>query len=283
MADAVHFVHVGRRRLRVAVRTGTDRRRPPLLLCNGIGASLDLLDPFVEALDPAIEVVRFDPPGVGGSPVPLLPYPFPALARLVGRMLDALGHDRVDVLGISWGGGLAQQFALQNPRRCRRLVLASTATGWMMVPAHPRVLTHMATPRRYWDAAYARAIAGQIYGGTLRDRPELVQRLLLDPERNLTARGYLYQLATGAGWTSTPFLPLIRQPTLVLAGADDPIIPMVNARMMARLLPDARLHVYPDGHLGLLTRTDELAGVVADFLGVAARTPTRRRCHRSQR
>lgn len=283
MADAVHFVHVGRRRLRVAVRTGTDRDRPPLLLCNGIGASLDLLDPFVEALDPAIGVIRFDPPGVGGSPVPPLPYSFPALARLVGRMLDTLGHQQADVLGISWGGGLAQQFALQNPHRCRRLVLVATATGWMMVPAGPRVLSIMATPRRYWDADYARAVAGRIYGGDLRDHPELVQHLLLDPGRRLSARGYLYQLATGAGWTSTPFLPLIRQPTLVLAGADDPIVPLVNARMMARLLPDARLHVYPDGHLGLLTRRDELAAAVAEFLGVTARPPRRRTGRRAQR
>ncbi|MGW2558595.1 poly(3-hydroxyalkanoate) depolymerase [Streptomyces sp. NPDC001514] len=283
MGGSVHFVMVGRRRLRVAVRPGTDADRPPLLLCNGIGASLDLLDPFVDALDPAIEVIRFDPPGVGGSPVPQLPYPFPALARLVGRLLDTLGHDRFDVLGISWGGGLAQQLALQNPRRCRQLVLVSTATGWMMVPAHPRVLGHMATPRRYWDADYVRAIAGRIYGGRLRDQPDLVQKLLLDFERKLSARGYLYQLASGAGWTSTPFLPLIRQPTLILAGDDDPIIPLVNARMMARLIPRAQLHVYPDGHLGLLTMRDELAAVVAEFLGVTPGTTVGRRRRRTQR
>ncbi|MET8809174.1 poly(3-hydroxyalkanoate) depolymerase [Streptomyces sp. NPDC004546] len=277
MAGSVHFVTVGRRRLRVAVRPGTDPDRPPLLLCNGIGASLDLLDPFVEALDPAIEVVRFDPPGVGGSPVPHLPYPYPALARLVGRMLDTLGYDRFDVLGISWGGGLAQQLALQNPRRCRQVVLVATATGWMMVPAHPRVLAHMATPKRYWDSGYVRSIAGRIYGGSLREQPNLVQNLLLDFERKLSARGYVYQLATGAGWTSTPFLPLIRQPTLILAGDDDPIIPLVNARMMARLIPHARLHVYADGHLGLLTMKDELATLVAEFLGVKpGRAPGRR-------
>ena len=80
-------------------------------------------------------------------------------------MLDELGYQRFDVLGISWGGGLAQQLALQNPRRCRRLVLVSTATGWMMMPARPSVLMRMATPRRYRDAGYAREIAGDIYGG----------------------------------------------------------------------------------------------------------------------
>jgi poly(3-hydroxyalkanoate) depolymerase len=260
------MVTVGERRLRVDVRPGTDPDHPPLLLCNGIGASLELLDPFVDALDPALEVIRFDPPGVGGSPVPPLPYPFPLLARLVGRLLDALGYQRFDVLGISWGGGLAQQLAFQNPRRCRRLVLVATAAGWTMLPAHPRVLLRMTTPRRHRDAGYARSIAGDLYGGSLRGRPGRVQELITEHDRPASGRGYLYQLAAGAGWTSLPFLPLVRQPTLILAGADDPLIPLVNARIMARLLPDARLHVYPDGHLGLLTRADELAPLVADFL-----------------
>ena len=264
--STVRMLTVGRRRLRVAVRPGTDPGRPPLLLCNGIGASLDLLEPFVDELDPAIEVIRFDPPGVGESPVPPLPYPFIALARLAGRLLRVLGHDRFDALGISWGGGLAQQLALQNPRRCRRLVLVATATGMLMVPARPRVLLRMATPRRYWDAGYARSIAGDIYGGTLRSRPDFVQQLILDFERPASGRAYLYQLASGAGWTSLPFLPLIRQPTLILAGDDDPIIPLINAQVMARLLPAARLHTYPDGHLGLLTMKSELARLVNEFL-----------------
>jgi poly(3-hydroxyalkanoate) depolymerase len=262
----VRVVTVCGRRLRVDVRPGTDPGRPPLLLCNGIGASLELLEPFVAELDPAIEVIRFDVPGVGGSPTPPLPYPFPLLARLVGKILDELGYQRVDVLGISWGGGLAQQFALQNPRRCRRLVLVATATGWTMLPAHPRVLLRMATPRRHRDPGYARAVAGDIYGGSLRDSPDTVHGLITEHDRPASGRGYLYQLAAGAGWTSLPFLPLIRQPTLILAGREDPIVPLVNARIMARLLPAARLHVYPDGHLGLLTRRAELAPLIADFL-----------------
>lgn len=68
------------------------------------------------------------------------------------------------------------------------------------------------------------------------------------------------------GWSSLPVLPLITQPVLVLAGRDDPIVPLVNARIMTRLLPDATLHIYDDGHLGLVTTSDELAPVVADFL-----------------
>jgi poly(3-hydroxyalkanoate) depolymerase len=251
--------------VRVAVRAGT-RSGPPLVLCNGVGASLDLLQPFVDAVDPAIEVVSFDVPGVGGSPLPKLPYNFAALAWFLGKLLDRLGYAEVDVLGISWGGGLAQQFAFQNPRRCRRLVLVSTATGSLMVPAHPRVLRKMITPRRYRDAGYAATIAAELYGGRMRERPELVRQLLHDNERLGSGLGYLYQLLAGVGWTSLLFLPLVRQPTLIMSGEDDPIIPPINARIMHRLLPNSWLHTYPDGHLGLVTLASELGDVVGSFL-----------------
>jgi poly(3-hydroxyalkanoate) depolymerase len=251
--------------VRVSVRPGTEPG-PPLVLCNGIGASLDVLQPFVDALDERIEVVRFDVPGAGGSPNPKLPYNFALLACFVGKLLDRLGHERFDVLGISWGGGLAQQLAFQNPRRCRRLVLVSTATGSLMIPAPPWVLAKMVTPRRYRDPGYATAVAAELYGGRMREHPDEVRHLMHDQSRVGSKRGYLLQLLAGVGWSSLPALPLIRQPTLLLAGRDDPIIPMVNARLMQRLLHDARLHVYDDGHLGLVTSADELAPLVADFL-----------------
>src|SRR5690242_21756279 len=75
---------VGGRTLRVSVRGGSPQW-PPLLLCNGIGASLELLQPFVDALDPRREVIRFDLPGIGGSPAPVVPYHLWTLAPLLDR------------------------------------------------------------------------------------------------------------------------------------------------------------------------------------------------------
>jgi poly(3-hydroxyalkanoate) depolymerase len=265
MERSMFAVAVGGQPLRVAVRPG-DGTRTPLVLANGIGASLELLQPFVDALDPSIEVVRFDAPGVGGSPLPRTPYRLPRLARLVARLLDQLGYPIVDLLGISWGGALAQQFALSHRHRCRRLVLVATGTGMLMVPGRPKVLARMATPRRYLDPDYAERIAADLYGGTIRADPGRARALLHGRTRVGPRRGYLYQLAAGAGWSSLPLLPLIRQPTLLLAGDDDPIIPLVNARIMRRLLPDAELHIYHGGHLGLLTEAAELAPVVDRFL-----------------
>jgi poly(3-hydroxyalkanoate) depolymerase len=236
------------------------------VLCNGIGASLDLLQPFVDETDPRIEVVRFDVPGVGGSPMPKVPYNFALLACFVGTLLDRLGYDRFDALGISWGGGLAQQLAFQFPRRCRRLVLVSTGTGMLMVPARLSVLNKMLTPRRYRDPAYAKSIASELYGGRMRRQPDEVRHLAYERERLGPGTGYFLQLLAGVGWSSLPALPLIRQPTLILAGNDDPLIPLANARIMRALLPNASLHVFDDGHLGLITAADELGPLVSRFL-----------------
>jgi pimeloyl-ACP methyl ester carboxylesterase len=161
---------------------------------------------------------------------------------------------------------LAQQLAFQNPRRCRRVVLVSTATGWMMVPASPRILSHMVTPRRYRDRTYAQSIAAELYGGQMRDDPARAKELLNGRAPVTSGRGYYLQLLGAMGWTSLPFLPLIRQKTLILTGDDDPIIRLVNARMMHRLLPDSTLHVFHDGHLGLVTLADDLGPRVSRFL-----------------
>ena len=264
--DVVRTVVAGGRQLRVSVRPG-DGSAPALLLCNGIGASLEILQPFVDALAPRREVIRFDVPGVGGSPAPTIPYLLSTFSPVLSDLLSQLGHQgHVDVMGFSWGGGLAQQFAVQHRRRCRRLVLAATGTGSLMVPARPHVLRRMMTPRRHRDAGYARSIAGEIYGGTMRTHPERAEQILHGNTRLGPKRGYYYQLAAAAGWSSLPFLRMIRQPTLVIAGDDDPLIPVVNARIMAHFIPRALLHVYHGGHLALVTEAEDLGPVVEAFL-----------------
>jgi poly(3-hydroxyalkanoate) depolymerase len=266
--DRLRTIAVRGIQVRVSVRPGRGRfaDAPPLLLCNGIGASLEALQPLVDALDPDRGVIRFDVPGVGGSPAPPFPYSMAALSSWVTALVARLGHREFDVLGLSWGGALAQQLALQSRRRVRRVVLVATGTGSLMFPARPHVLAKMLTPRRHRDPAYALSIAAEIYGGTMRDDPQVGARLLHATTRSGPKRGYYYQLAATTGWSSLPFLPLLAQPTLVLGGDDDPIVPVVNARMIARLVPRARLHVYRGGHLGILTEARDLAPVIERFL-----------------
>jgi len=255
-------VAAGGQRIRVDIRPGSG---VPLVLCNGIGAGLEVLDPLVAALV-GPPVIRFDVPGTGGSPASALPYGFPYLAWVLGRALSKLDVGVVDVLGLSWGGALAQQFAFQNPRRCRRLVLVATGTGAVMVPAHPRVLAKMLTPRRFREPGYAASIAGELYGGTVRTDPGDVAELFGRQLASGSKVGYLHQLLAGSVWTSLFALPAIRQPTLIVAGTDDPIIPIINAHLMTRLLPHADLHVHSGGHIDIVTNAGELAPVIESFL-----------------
>jgi poly(3-hydroxyalkanoate) depolymerase len=264
-AERMRLLTVGGRSIRVAVREG-DPQWPPLLLCNGIGASFELLQPFVDTLDPRRPVIRFDMPGVGGSPAPVVPYHLTTLPSLLAGLLDQLGYEQADVLGISWGGGLAQQFALSRPGRVRRLVLVATAPGVLMVPASPRVLLRMLTPRRHRDPGYVARVAGELYGGSARKDPIVARNLLHTTTRLGPARGYYYQLISTIGWTSLPWLARLRPPTLILAGDDDPIIPLVNARIMHWLIRHSRLHIYHGGHLELAADAGRLAATVEAFL-----------------
>jgi poly(3-hydroxyalkanoate) depolymerase len=260
-------VRVGATTLRVAIRHArAGSGRPPLLLLNGIGAALETLAPFVDALPPELEVIRVDMPGVGGSPLPPRPYTLASVAALTADLLTELDRPCVDVLGFSWGGALAQQLVMSRRDRVRRLVLVATATGSLMVPARPRVLSRMLTPRRYHDPAHAERIAAEIYGGSMRTSPQRAQQVLDTGRAPGPERGYRYQLLALAGWTSLPFLGLVRRPTLVVAGEDDPIVPLVNARILHRGIRGSALHIHGGGHLALLTEAGELAPVIDAFL-----------------
>ncbi|WP_433784856.1 alpha/beta fold hydrolase [Actinomycetospora sp. CA-101289] len=258
---AVGDVTVFGHRLHVCHRPGAPGRRP-LVLLNGIGASLEFLDPLVAALDPERPVVRFDVPGIGGSPAPWAPLPMCGLAFLLSGLLDELGYARADVLGLSWGGGIAQQFALQHPDRTGRLALVSTGMGAVMVPARLSVLAKMLTPRRYNDRNYRHDAGAEIYVGESQAAVDEV----FSRARSVEPRGYLYQLLALMSWTSFPVLPFIAAPTLVLNGRLDPVIPVVNAHIMGALLPQSTVHLHEGGHVGILTRPHDLGPVLEDFL-----------------
>jgi poly(3-hydroxyalkanoate) depolymerase len=251
----------------VRLRTSSRGHGRPLLLVTGLGASLDLAVPFERQLaDRGRRVISFDAPGIGGSTPYRRPRRLPSLARTVAGMLDQLGLEQVDVLGVSLGGFVAQQLAHQSPDRVRRLVLAATAPGLGGLPGSPSALLPLASPRRYRDPALYRDIAGRVYGGLARTDPARLLRSM-GPFRPPSVSGYAGQLWAISGWSSMPWLHTLPQPTLVLAGDDDPLVPLVNGRILAWRIPDATLHVVEGGgHLFVLERSAEIADLVTDFL-----------------
>jgi poly(3-hydroxyoctanoate) depolymerase len=259
----IQMLHVGRQVLRVG-RTPGNGRKPPLLLFNGIGGNIELLAPLALAM-PEREVITFDIPGVGHSLMPKRPYRLRHVARLAARVLDHFGHARADVLGVSWGGAAAQEFARRAAQRCRRLILCATSAGAVMLPGRPSVLWKMATPRRYISRHYARTIVGDIYGGDFRRDADTAAEHFRHIKWQ-SSLGYYLQIAAAAGWTSVHWLHRIRQPTLIMAGADDPLIPLLNAKLMHRLIPGSELQTFDCGHLFLLTRTQASVDAIREFL-----------------
>jgi poly(3-hydroxyalkanoate) depolymerase len=258
-AVEVRQMEVGGRSIRVASRPSTGPL-PPLLLINGSRCSVEVLTPLLNALDPATGFICFDPPGIGESPRPRRPYLLPEIGWMVNTLLRDLDIPTADVLGVSWGGALAQQFAVQHRRRCRRLILVSTGAGPFVKPSW-KIVREAIAPRRF-DPVRGRELAIGLYGGKLRDDPEL-----LDVFKGLVTNngGWRYQQLAVLGWTSLPYLRLIRQRTLVLHGDDDQLVPPFNARLLARLLPNAQLHFVPDGHLALVTSATEIGPVIEAF------------------
>jgi poly(3-hydroxyalkanoate) depolymerase len=247
----------------------------PLLLVPGIGTSVEIWAPFLDALD-GLHTVAFDPPGAGRSTVPRLPLRLPRLARVVTGLLDALGHEQVDVLGVSWGGALAQQIAHQAPERVGRLILAATSCGLGSLPGHPLALAAMASPLRFYSRSFFELAAPHAYGGAAaRSQLQRSDDARLWLRRPPSTRGYLFQLTAIAGWSSLPWLHRLPHPTLVMAGAEDPLVPLPNLRLLARRIPNARLHVVQGGgHLFLLDHAAESAAVIREFLD---QPPRRRR------
>ena len=109
----IAMIDVGKQPLRVAIRRGP-KDRPPLLLFNGVGASLELAKPFMRALT-RTEAIIFDVPGIGGSPPPAAPYRPSTLARLAAQLLRQMGYKRADIGGVSWGGGQGPGGTMEVP------------------------------------------------------------------------------------------------------------------------------------------------------------------------
>jgi poly(3-hydroxyoctanoate) depolymerase len=259
----VSFVRAGGLRLRVG-RYGTGR---PLLLITGIGAHLEMWAPFARHAD-GLELIGFDAPGTGLSQRPRLPMRMSGLADAVLRLMDESGLDEVDVLGYSWGGGLAQELARRAPDRVRRLVLCATAPGLGGTPPRPLAALMLATPARYYHPRLLALSVPHIAGGrTARERGVLAAQAEARLRRPPDLLGYAFQLYAVAGWSSLPWLHRLRQPTLVVAGDKDPSVPLRNSRLLASRIPDARLHVVAGaGHLFLLDEPENAAPAIIDFL-----------------
>jgi poly(3-hydroxyoctanoate) depolymerase len=244
----------------------------PLLLVSGLGCTVDMWVPFTQELG-GRRILRFDAPGTGGSSTPLYPLSVAALAELAAAVLDRYGATSADVVGFSYGGAVAQQLAFDHPDRVRRLVLAATTCGIGSMPGALQTMV-LASMLRFYSPACFDRLAPALYGGVTGRDPsirvrDMGQRQTSPP----SSYGCAMQLLGATGWTSLHFLDQIPHETLVISGDDDPLVPVANARLLARRIPRARLEIVERaGHLFLWDDAANLAPRIGQFVDASALT-----------
>ncbi|MCR3752688.1 alpha/beta fold hydrolase [Lentzea californiensis] len=254
-------------------RLGPDTGTPVVFL-NHLSAVLDNWDPrVVDGIAARHRVITFDNRGVGASQG-TTPRSVAAMARDAVAFIRALGHDRVDLLGFSLGGFVAQVIAVEEPRLVRRMILAGTGpAGGEGIDRVTRVTlldSLMATlafkdPKEYLfftRTANGRTSARQ-FVNRLKERTD-------DRDDSISVTAFRNQLKAIHEWgVQRPSdLTAIRQPVLVANGDHDRMVPSSNSADLARRLPDARLTLYPDaGHGGIFQHHDEFVAEALEFLG----------------
>lgn len=260
----MRYVDIDGLRLRVSVRG----EGPPLLLITGLGANIEMWGPFERALE-GRTTISYDAPGMGRSGSPRIPLRMGGLARVARDLLTALGHESADVLGYSLGGGVAQELARRWPHAVDRLILCGTSAGLgSFPPRNPLVPLVLATPYRYYVPGHYARVAPFVAGGRTARDPEVLRRQVEARKASPPSwDGYVKQMYAAWGWSSLPWLHRIRHRTLVVAGAEDPIMPVANARMLAWRIPDATLEVLDGaGHLFLVDEPESAVPRIARFL-----------------
>jgi len=264
-------VTLGRHRI-FTISVGTGH---PLLLIMGLGGNCEMWRPLLPYFRHR-HVIAFDAPGTGRSSTPAWGVPVPELARLAVEVLRHYGVARADLLGYSYGGAVAQQLAFQHPVAVRRLVLAATTMGAGSPLGDPRAAQELATPARYYDPDLFERSAAEIYGGRVGRDAEIRSRMAAGRSTHPPSPyGYNLQLLAGMGWTSQPFARFISQPTLIISGDDDPLVPIQNAHSLANEIPHATLEVVKGaGHLLLLDEAERVARIINAFYDRPMATPS---------
>jgi pimeloyl-ACP methyl ester carboxylesterase len=241
----------------------------PVLLVMGLGMNATGWWRTVPVLAEGLEVIAFDNRGAGRSDVPEGPYTADQMADDAIAVLDAAGIERAHVYGISLGGMIAQNIALRHPDRVDRLVLGATTPGG---PEHTRSdddVLQLVGARGMLTAELA-AWASVPINYARRTRDESAQRIAEDIARRLrypiTGRGYGGQLAVAMSWALGDGARAIAAPTLVVHGDEDVLVRPENGRLLADLIPNATLRVWPGA--AHFYPTDEPAAdpVVLEFL-----------------
>lgn len=245
----------------------------PVVLLHGLQGDLSNFRGLVPTLARHHRVLTFDQRGSGWSDKPAQRYSTVQYADDTARLMDALDIDRADVLGVSMGGLVAQEFALRHPQRLRRLVLGCTAPGGALtvtLDSDSRESAYEAAQLPPEERARRFAAAG-FSPGFVHSHPEVLEQLIAARrERPLDVQALTRRRQALEAHDTSTRLPQISAPTLVITGLQDKVVSPENSRLLARALPDARLETLdPAGHLFWIEKPRETLELLLAFLAKA--------------
>jgi pimeloyl-ACP methyl ester carboxylesterase len=241
----------------------------PLVLLSGVGFGSWIWRHQITPLAKHFRVIAFDNRGIGQSDKPDEPYTIETLARDTVALLDALKISQAHLLGVSLGGMVALQLALDHPHRVLRLILCSTAFGGpnTVLPSL-EVLQFMATPGGDPEERFARGIRFSFGSSFLEKNPAAVAFIRQKMTENRQPEyAYRRQVMAPLGFNVEMQLQQIQKPTLILAGDQDQAVPVENARRLAEKIPSAQLQIFwGAGHLCFIEQADAFNQAVLGFL-----------------
>ncbi len=250
-----------------------DGEGPRVLVISGTGGDLRNRPGLASILGGRFTTLSYDQRGLGQTSIPDGPYSMAGYAADAAGLLNALGWERCMVMGTSFGGMVAQEFAIRFPERVSRIVLNCTSSGGAGQPSYPlhelqsldpetRIRTQIRLSDTRVTPAWEEANANELET-LLRQRRASAETGAGEPRRELGAR---LQLEARIHHDVYDRLPTLTMPVLVCAGAYDGIAPPANSRAIVARLPDARYEQFEGGH-GFLWQDPRAAEVITVFLG----------------
>ncbi len=243
----------------------------PLVLIPGFGSGLWIWYRQIPAFAERFRTIAFDPRGVSRSDQrDTGPFSIPSLADDVAALLSAVGVSAAHVLGASFGGFVAQEFALRHPQRTRSLVLCCTSFGGPRhCPPAPETLSAIASTKGLNTEERVRQNLLLAFSPAYveRERAEVERVIALRAENPLPESAYTRQLQAALDFDAEARVSEIKAPTLVITGDEDVIVPHENSLNLAARIPGARLRVVEGGsHTFFIERADEFNRAVTEFI-----------------
>jgi 3-oxoadipate enol-lactonase len=242
----------------------------PLVLIRGLGSNADHWYCQVPAFSSHYSVVVFDNRGIGRSDIPDLPFTISTMADDAVGLMDSLGIRRAHILGISMGGMIAQEIALKYGRRVNGLILACTHCGGKQaVQPDPAIIKDLSGSLfAGTEEAVQKGLKCLFSERTIKKTPSVVQRYGEVSKRFPPAAQVLInQLKAIQGHDTWKDLVSIQNPTLVLVGNEDVLVPVENSKILAERIPNAQLRVIEGGgHQFLIEQPDAFNNAVLEFL-----------------